>query len=628
LLLAVAATTLGIVAAITLGDDGSGVGQRTPKLRAPAKATVKVVWFRGPPGPDAGGGTSPTTVSITPNDEEGARVGIVEEFAGGTGPQWKAAAWLAAFRSAQTTGQNLIDYEFLVGTGGQIDGPSAGMLITATMVAMLRGKTPRADTTMTGTINPDGSAGPVGGIVQKMDGASKDGIKRFGFPMGARTHLDLRDGKTVDLLDAAKEFGLEAREIRDVFEAYEFLTGDRLERPVPVAENEMELDADTAMRLRSKNEKWKARVKTENANIAAAARGLGPAGAPLQPIAQQADAFSKRASQFERNDFLAAAYDSYVQSAIFATITKERARFLQARDEVDDLVAQVEAAAAVQDQLAALSSEVDLQARVTTGGGQINALRAFQALVTAECYATLGAATFESASDLLAQRQRRKLTATELKELKQRLEQPILFFSIARTLLDVAADQRDFGTEEGQSPPVAAEVIARSAAAYGSAAGAVLAYLASLTGEQATNGDDDYLVAVRAKNRVEAMALGRQGSDLLRLAAGSLAFLKGASLVNKYYSLGCELDAGALTVTNRKALSLQLDLAKQLAREAAQTAKARVGFVPVAARLAYQLGVARRDSEGDDKQKIAALEAFWESAFWSELVANAPPAHR
>lgn len=606
-------------------EPGGGTANVTTpvvKLAGTRTATVKAVWFKGPIGPEASGGTSATTVRISPSDKAGARVGVIEEFAGGAGEQWKTAAWLAAFSSTQRLGQSLIDYEFLVETGGQIDGPSAGMLITSTMLAILRGKAVRADTTMTGTINPDGSAGPVGGIVQKMDGAAKAGIKRFGFPMGARNHLDLRTGKTVDLLEAAREFGLEAREIHDVFEAYEFLTGDTLARPAAVAETEMELDADTAQRLRTKNEKWTARLQGEIAGLRTASRGLGPVlGKTLEPIAERADGFFKRAQDYERSDFLAMAYDCYVQAAVFATITKERARFLRVRDDVDGMLAQVEEAATVQAQLKALGAEVELQGRRTTGGGQINALRSFQALVSADCFAAVGNAAIADADELLAAGKQRRLTTEERQTLQDRLYRPILCFAIARTLLEVANDQRDFGTEEGQSPPLAADAISRSAAAYGSAAGAVLAYLESLAGPQlAGGGDDDYLIALRARNRVEVMTGDARESNLLRLAAGSLAFLKGASLVNKYYSLGGEVGAdGTLTLTNRKALVGQLDLGRQLAREAAAKAKAAVGFVPIASRLAYQLAVARRD--GDDKDKLAALEAFWESAWWSELAA-------
>ena len=41
--------------------------------------------------------------------------------------------------------------------------------------------------------------------------------------------------RTVDLLEVGKEFGLDVREIHDIFEAYEYLTDDKLARPTPVA---------------------------------------------------------------------------------------------------------------------------------------------------------------------------------------------------------------------------------------------------------------------------------------------------------------------------------------------------------------------------------------------------------
>ena len=44
------------------------------------------------------------------------------------------------------------------------------------------------------------------------------------------------------------------------------------------------------------------------------------------------------------------------------------------------------------------------------------------------------------------------------------------------------------------------------------------------------------------------------------------------------------------------------------------------GFIPVAARLSYQLAGATR--EGDDDDKLAALQAYWQSAQWSELAAR------
>lgn len=634
---AAAAVVLVVVLVIVFATGSGGGAAAGKRLTGTREATVKAVWFRGPAGPQASGGTSPSTVRIAPNSKDGASVGVLEEFAGGAGNQWRTATWLAAFSASQLTGQNLTDHEFLVRTGGHIDGPSAGMLMTATMIAILRGKTPRADTTMTGTINPDGSAGPVGGIVQKMEGASKDGIKRFGFPMGARNHQDLRNGRSVDLFDAGKEFGLEVREIHDVFEAYEFLTDDKLSRAAPAAEADLELDSDTSARLRTKNEKWTARLKSDIANLNSLTRDLGDLAPRLQPLADLANGAFKRAQDFERSDFLTSAFESYVQAAVFAGMTKEATRFLKSytKNDMPDVTAQIQAAATVKGQLSALLGEAELQSKRKTIGGQINTLRAYQAAVIANSFTQLADGAAETAQKLLDLQKEGKLKKEQEEALPEVLFRAITYYSVAKTMLDVAEDQKDFGGEEGTSNPIPAEVIGRIASAYGSAAGAVLQYLESLTLDDAAReagidkataqnrlaaNDTDYLMASSAVRIAEGVG-SKSETSMLRLAAGSMAFLKGASLVNKYYSLGGQRDqAGELVLTNRKALSAQLDLARQLAREAATTAKQALGFVPVAARMAYQLGVAKR--EGDDEEKLQALESYWESAFWSQLAAH------
>ncbi len=107
----------------------------------------------------------------------------------------------------------------------------------------------------------------------------------------------------------------------------------------------------------------------------------------------------------------------------------------------------------------------------------------------------------------------------------------------------------------------------------------------------------------------------------MKLAAASYAYLTGAKLVNKAYSLGGHKDdQGNLVLENRRALSAQLDLARRSAREAASRAKAKVGFIPNPARLAFHAAAAQR--EGSDEEKLDALYSYWESTFWSELAAN------
>nr|MBP9112092.1 hypothetical protein [Polyangiaceae bacterium] len=109
-----------------------------------------------------------------------------------------------------------------------------------------------------------------------------------------------------------------------------------------------------------------------------------------------------------------------------------------------------------------------------------------------------------------------------------------------------------------------------------------------------------------------------EGHKMMRLAASSVAFLGGAKLVNKYYSLNGHFDdKGTFVLENRRALSAQLDLAKRTAREAAATAKQTAGFIPNAAKLSFQHAASLR--EGTDDEKLEALAAYWASSFWSEL---------
>ena len=106
--------------------------------------------------------------------------------------------------------------------------------------------------------------------------------------------------------------------------------------------------------------------------------------------------------------------------------------------------------------------------------------------------------------------------------------------------------------------------------------------------------------------------------QMVRLAAGIDAFLGSALLVSTCFALGGQ--RGKIVLANRKALSAQLDLARRLAREAAARAQASAGFIPVAARLSYQVAGAIR--EGDDDDKLAALQAYWQTAQWSQLAAR------
>jgi hypothetical protein len=210
-------------------------------------ATVQGLWVNTK---SHEGGTNPITITVAPNFSGQVSVGIMESYSGGTADDWRAAAWIAAFCASQVSDHIISDHTFLIQSGGHIGGPSAGMLMTAAMLAMILGDAIRPDATMTGTINPDGCIGPVGGITHKLSGAVKSGIKHFGYPVGQRLSPNGKTGELDDLHEKAQELGIEAVEVRNIYDAYQLLTGKPLPRPAAVEDGKMALHVGLAQRLR------------------------------------------------------------------------------------------------------------------------------------------------------------------------------------------------------------------------------------------------------------------------------------------------------------------------------------------------------------------------------------------
>ena len=619
----------------------AGASSDAPKMAQAQETSVKFVWFAGQPGPTAKGGTAPARIRVGPNSSGTVSVGVAEEFAGGGGNQWRTATWLAAFNATRTVGASLADYEFNVHVGGHVDGPSAGMLTTASMLALIKGQAPRADTTMTGTINPDGTAGPVGGIVQKMEGAKESGLKRFGFPIGCRNHKDMKTGETVDLMAVGQRLGLETKEIGDLYEGYEFLTGSALPRTEPLAEAEMEPDAQTQALLRAKITGWKARVDRELGTLKAEVKRTGGAVAFAADMVNEADKAYEIAQRYEKNGYLQAALENYAATAIQIALATRKTNlvFLFAKGNIAGLMEAVKTSENVKPEVDAYGQQLEVKAQGKTLGGQIAGVNGFGAYVIARAATMLGDDFLSMALTTLQNMQsgKERFTQENVGKLMDRLIPPTLFYDIARIYLDVAKDTQDLMIDEGQAKPIAPAGVDRTVAGYASASTAVLAYFDSLITDELAKApgfskdsaqsviamrEPEYMLARKANALSEYSGKSgvTEGVKLMRLAAASTAYLTGAKLVNKWYSLDGHFDQqGNVHLENRRALTAQLDLARRNAREAAARAKATAGFVPSAARLAYQSGNAQR--EGSDDDKLNALTSFWQASFWSELAA-------
>ncbi|MEM3737393.1 MAG: S16 family serine protease [Candidatus Bathyarchaeia archaeon] len=67
-----------------------------------------------------------------------------------------------------------------------VDGPSAGVALTAAIIAAISNQTINQQIYATGTINPDGTIGKVGGVLYKAVAAAEEGASKFLVPRGQK----------------------------------------------------------------------------------------------------------------------------------------------------------------------------------------------------------------------------------------------------------------------------------------------------------------------------------------------------------------------------------------------------------------------------------------------------------
>lgn len=181
----------------------------------------------------------PVKVTVDKNPTQTIETAFSLSQAGST---WRAAGLMATVLAADVVGLNPLATQVNFETSQDIDGPSAGGLMTVGVLATLRGDPVRQDVAMTGIINPDGTIGPVGGIPHKLEGAAATGKKVFLTPFGKRYEVDGNTGRHVDLFERGRELGLEVHAVGDLYSAYELLTGVKLPRAEPARAPQLDVD--------------------------------------------------------------------------------------------------------------------------------------------------------------------------------------------------------------------------------------------------------------------------------------------------------------------------------------------------------------------------------------------------
>ena len=148
----------------------------------------------------------------------------------------QASARVARDVACQTLDFNCSNYDFyyiIKSNSPIVGGPSAGAAMTIATMSEIKGITPYSDVLITGTITPYGDIGPVGGVYEKAIAASHF-AKIFLVPEG-ENEITQKVGNatiTTDLNNyMEKNYNLSVIEIKDVYDAFKYMTGYEIKRP-------------------------------------------------------------------------------------------------------------------------------------------------------------------------------------------------------------------------------------------------------------------------------------------------------------------------------------------------------------------------------------------------------------
>jgi len=131
-----------------------------------------------------------TVLKITAEIRDGSGQVLVNT-AVPTGVDFQTSARTAVSIAQKTTGIDLTKKDVIFSISSEnsqelqaVDGGSAGGAMTVLLMSDISGKPINNKILMTGTIQPDGSIGEIGGVAQKADAAGKYGAKIFLVPKG------------------------------------------------------------------------------------------------------------------------------------------------------------------------------------------------------------------------------------------------------------------------------------------------------------------------------------------------------------------------------------------------------------------------------------------------------------
>lgn len=576
-----------------------------------SETTLNVLYAAG-----ATGGVAQQRISVAPSDDGELRIDISEDEVSGVGAMTQAASWNAVSVATLLTGAPL-DVSYRFAFDGTIDGPSAGALTTVGLLSLYYGDEIDPDVTMTGTINPMGTVGTVGGIPQKIQGVIDAGeIHTVLIPAGQRNSPGA-DGTLVDVVQLGASGGVEVVEVADLYDAYPRLTGKDLPRP----------DVDTAPSTTEAGyAKFRSEADTMLANYDRARAEFGALDPAVQEfagaLAQEADAYAQRARDLQTQGLQGGGFFEASQASMLMQATTSAYQTIQSllTSGGDAIGAKLQAAQTTESEFVAF---LDSLGTYTPG-----TLSDAEALITAYGNAFDACSVLQYATGAL-QRIADTITAAGYTSIDQLLSDvllPLIYYDLARGQLAFAdavftVGRDNDGTEIADTAEleVVASFFRRAANAdWAAFETGVLQPAAEARGwstevfRNALGGVDlDVALSWTAQQSlpvIEQYVGTGANAPYAAMGYGYVNYARNAVLIEKYYNNGVlDENLNLVGVNSETILTRAMDLGREQT-SAALGVLADKGTASVITTGAYeQAGVAR---EGDVSDKFQAMSQY------------------
>ena len=601
----------------------------SPTLRPTESATplTAVAYSSGPTGPE--GSLIPLELRVRHRPGP-ASVAVFEDFSSGAGEQWRASTWIAAIQAARILDVPLAGKEISVSVNGLIDGPSAGALMTAGLMATLQNVTPRTDVTMTGTINPDGTVGPVGGIAFKMEAAAAAGKRFFGLPAGLRVERHPTTEQAIDLFAHGARLGLRVVELGDVYDAYTLLTGEPVQRPDAIEPRAMMPSAYAERRMQLEIAQYEHIVREGLTQYQREPEAM-------QQVLRSSVAFGvqswQESERYVRQGLTSIGHSRALRAAVFLHDVAADAELMRrvAAYDVPGLSRRAQQMASAQQHVQTYAQELRT-AQVWSVNDVIGLLGRYNKALVANELAARAAIDQRVAAAMIERFDPSGLSEEQVEEqvgtIGVRLGSAATFYEAAGLVVAIARQQGRFQPAAGTPYDVAklrdlahsTTVAAKAVLDYYESI--IVAELAARHGvSEAVAREHLYVNDAEYRGAFESVrtALNLREStsiadSILMLAAAERAYVVGSFLVMRDYSLAAQKnDRGDyVAVQNDLALIGALGAADESARRAGLAATERIGGVPEEAAIAYDR--ARIEREGSVEDRLQALRNFWTSS--------------